>query len=148
VLSQLCHPTREAHRPLVQWLQRLLLDKPGDTVVMVPEIADYETRRGLLHIALKSGTETTKSLRRLDFFAEELDYLPLTTKTMRRAARLWAEARHAGAPTADARALDGDVILAAQALEVDGIVVTEDTAHLQRFVEAKRWNKLGKPEPK
>ncbi len=36
-------------------------------------------------------------------------------------------------------ALDGDVILAAQALEVDGVVITENLRHMTRFVTAYRW---------
>ncbi len=58
---------------------------------------------------------------------------------MRRAAELWAEARHAGLSTTPGEALDGDVILAAQALDVAGIVFTENLRHISRFVTAYRW---------
>ena len=44
-----------------------------------------------------------------------------------------------GKPTADPRELDGDVILAAQALQVGGTVVTENPGHLALFVRIERW---------
>ena len=43
---------------------------------------------------------------------------PITTSVMQRAASLWADARNSGIPTAADPSLDGDVILAAQALGV------------------------------
>jgi len=38
--------------------------------------------------------------------------------------------------------LDSDVILAAQALTENGIVATENVAHLSLFVEAKDWRDI------
>ena len=61
---------------------------------------------------------------------------------MLRAAELWAEARKRGQPTADPKVLDGDVILAAQALQVGGIVVTDNIGHLSQFVDARRWSDI------
>lgn len=90
-----------------EWLLDLL---SAGTQVVIPEIADYELRRELL----RAGK--TASVARLDSLATTLDYLPLTTSAMRRAAELWAEIRRRGKPTADSAALDGDVILAGQAL--------------------------------
>jgi predicted nucleic acid-binding protein len=46
----------------------------------------------------------------------EIIYLPITTEVMLKAAQLWAQVRQQGKPTADNKALDGDVILAAQAI--------------------------------
>jgi predicted nucleic acid-binding protein len=108
---------------------------------MVPEIADYELRRKLLHLIHK-GQAAPESIRRLDDLAKLLDYLPLDTDTMRQAAQLWADARIRGIPTASDPALDGDVILAAQALSVDGAIVTSNRRHLSRFVEAKEWHEF------
>jgi predicted nucleic acid-binding protein len=100
-----------------------------------------------MHVALKSGQPTTRSLLRLDLLTEKLEYLPLNTATMRRAAGLWAEGRLAGQPTAVDGALDCDVLLAAQALQVSGVVVTENIRHLSRYVESRRWQDVESDAP-
>ena len=116
-----------------QWMESLVLN--GDEV-LVPEIADYEVRRELLR------ARKTHGLARLDILKNSLGYLPLTTSVMLKAAELWAQARNSGLPTADPKALDCDVILAAQALEKDGIVATENVGHLARFVDARDWRDI------
>lgn len=63
------------------------------------------------------------------------------------AAELWAEARKTGQPTADPKALDGDVILSAQARLLCGeatevIVATTNVAHLSRFITALDWQTI------
>jgi predicted nucleic acid-binding protein len=83
--------------------------------------------------------EKQAGLRRLDQLKATLTYLPLSTSIMLEAARLWAQARQQGHPTADPKELDCDVILAAQALEVGAIVITDNIGHLSRFVEARKW---------
>ena len=134
VLSRLCYPFREENRPLVQWFEEA---SRADDLLCLPEITDYETRRGLLHLAFRSGRSTTRSLRHLDQLGDLLTYLPLTTSVMRRAANLWADARHMGLPTGSS--LDVDVILAAHASEISGAVVTDNLRHLGRFVPSYRW---------
>jgi predicted nucleic acid-binding protein len=104
--------------------------------VCVPEIADYEVRRELLRANKVQG------IGRLDAVKKSLGYLPITTEIMLKAADLWAQARRSGLPTADPKALDGDVILAAQALEVEGIVATDNVGHLARFVTARTWRDI------
>ncbi len=124
-------------RRCAEWCNRLLLR--GERFV-VPEICDYELRRELL----RSGK--LQSVKRLDEFARATGYLPLDTETMLRAAALWAEQRNAGAPTADAAALDGDVILAAQAQlhaerhKLEAIIVTTNVGHLGRMAKAVKWD--------
>lgn len=86
--------------------------------VCVPEICDYELRRELLRADL------TQALTRLDQLEHEVDYVPITTAMMREAAEYWAEARNAHKPTSPKEALDGDVILAAQAVLSAGAVIT------------------------
>jgi predicted nucleic acid-binding protein len=109
--------------------------------ILVPEIADYEVRRELIRAGKSRG------LARLDALGDRHQYLPVTTQAMRRAAELWAEARRRGRPTADASALDVDVILAAQAsllLETDDdvVVATTNVRHLAQFVPARRWQEI------
>lgn len=145
VLTRLCHPHKDVNLNVNEWLEKILSSEPF--TVIIPEIADYELRRGLMHLALKSGQPTTRSLLRLDLLTEKLEYLPLNTATMRRAAGLWAESKVAGRPTAVDIALDGDVILAAQALEVSGVVVTGNIRHLSRFVESLRWQDVAIDAP-
>lgn len=137
VLSRLCHPACAEDFALGQWFDEVARE---EDLVCLPEITDYETRRGLLHIALRNGRSTTKSLRRLDQLGSSLTYLPMTTSVMLRAARLWAEARFKGFPTGPS--LDVDTILAAQALEISGAVVTHNLRHLGRFVPSYRWQEI------
>ncbi|NEQ18330.1 MAG: type II toxin-antitoxin system VapC family toxin, partial [Moorea sp. SIO3E2] len=80
--------------------------------VVLPEIIDYEIRRELLRANKVSG------IKKLNRLKAEIIYIPITTEVMLKAAELWAEVRKKGKPTADPKALDGDVILAAQAILV------------------------------
>ena len=130
-LGRIVHP--RPNPDIAAWLEALLR---SGAVVIVPEIADYEVRRSLLLEGL------TTSVVRLNQLKTVFDYLPLTTETMLKAAELWAEARKRGRPTADPKELDGDVILAAQALQVEAVVATENVGHLSQFVEARPWREI------
>lgn len=131
ILGKLVHPRQVLD--IYQWFQGLL---EKEYPVVIPEIVDYELRRNLLH------KDFIKSIERLDLLKETLIYLPLNTDTMLRAAELWALARKQGKPTADYKSLDCDVILAAQTLQVNGIVVTENVKHLSLFVETRLWHQI------
>ncbi len=127
------------------WI-RLCLDDPRTTIIL-PEIADYEVRRKLL--SLPHGVA---SLRRLDDLVRPggpFLHLPINTGAMRRAAGLWSEARRGGYSTADEKALDGDVILAAQTLEYVGagdqlFIATGNESDLARYVgeRAQPWESI------
>ena len=138
LLGRLCHPHVAQHQQLTEWVAEVLSKAPRDTRLILPEIADYELRRKLLHL-IKRNPRAERSLRRLDELAAILEYRALSTATMRRAAALWADARQRGLPTAPPEALDSDVILAAQALEVDGTIVTTNRKHISRFAPALGW---------
>jgi predicted nucleic acid-binding protein len=107
--------------------------------VVLPEIADYEVRRELLRAGKLAG------IRRLDQLKAATTYFSITTEAMLLAAQLWAEARRIGKPTADPKALDGDVILAAQARlrEIQGnevTIATTNIGHLSQFVvDVREW---------
>ena len=125
---------------ITDWLSQCLLS--GHRVI-VPAIVYYELRRELLRVNKTFGVE------RLDAFSAKMPgrYLPLSDEALRLAAELWATARQQGRPTADAKDLDVDVILAAQALSFgpafsDVTVVTTNPKHLSQFITAKNWDEI------
>ena len=140
ILGQLCHPSKPNNHRASTWLQAVL-DDAVEHRVIVPEICDYELRRKLLHLVAK-GQSTQRSIDRLDTFRRQLEFLPLDSNTMLKAAEFWCQARLSGQPTASNDALDGDVILAAQAALVGGTVVTTNQKHPRRFVPASDLDDL------
>ena len=107
----------------------------------VPEICDYEVRRELIRANKANG------LARLDQLKQQIEYVPLTTQMMLRAAEFWATARNSHQPTASGEALDADVILAAQAalsvqIGEEVVIATTNVGHLERFVSAKQWKDI------
>jgi predicted nucleic acid-binding protein len=121
-----------------KWMESLV--RKGAWIA-IPEIADYEVRRELLRAT------KTKGLARLDALKANAVYIPITTETMLKAAEFWAAARKQGKPTADDKALDGDVILAAQAFLLseggyETVIATTNVKHLSLFVDARIWSKV------
>jgi predicted nucleic acid-binding protein len=121
------------------WVSRC--ERQGHTV-LVPAIVYYEALREL---ELRRAAQQIQRLRTYCLHPDR--YIPLTTVHLDLAARLWAQSRRVGTPTASAQALDADVILAAQALglglgESDYIVATTNPAHLSRFVHCAEWTEI------
>ncbi len=112
------------------------------SIILIPEIADYEVRRELIRVGRQ------RSVRQLDQLKGALEYIPLTTEMMLKAAELWAQVRQMGQPTADPNALDGDVILAAQTITIaqqrqqEIIIATTNVGHLSRFTIAQHWQMI------
>jgi predicted nucleic acid-binding protein len=107
--------------------------------VIIPEITDYEVRRELLR------SNKVKGIKRLDELIELVEYLPISTAAMRQAAIFWAQARQQGQPTAGDKTIDGDMILAAQAMTLnvaDVAIATTNVGHLSRFVRADLWQNI------
>ena len=86
-----------------------------------------------------------KGLARLDEWIDSLEYLPITTESMRQAAVFWAEARQKGQPTASDKTIDADMILVAQVFVMDAqnkVIATTNVGHLSRFVAADIWQNI------
>lgn len=121
-----------------QWAADL---QAAGTLVQVAEIADYEVRRELLR------ARKVRSVERLNQMKADFGYVAITTATMLQAAVYWAQLRQQGQPTASELALDGDVILAAQAALLLGsghsvVIATTNVGHLSRLVPAEEWEKI------
>ena len=137
-LGLLTHPQRsEEVIAVTDWLSRVLL---AGSQVIVPAIVYYELKRELLR------AKKTFGIGRLDLFVNSSPgrYLPLSDEALRLAADLWARSRQEGRPTAEGKALDIDVLIAAQALamRVEVTIVTTNAKHLSQFVSAKHWNEI------
>ena len=122
-----------------KWLEVIL--RKGYSV-FIPEIADYEIRRELLRANKFNG------IQRLDQLKLAIGYIPISTETMLKAAKFWAKLRQDGQPTADDKALDGDVILAAQAVTIvdytksSVLIATTNVGHLNRLTPAYNWREI------
>lgn len=139
-LGMVTHPQATGtNLQCAQWLKELLKD---GAEVRVPEICDYELRRELLR------AQKHTSIGKLDQLGKAVGYLELTTEIMQKACEIWAQLRNQNQATASYDALDGDVILAAQAIilsqkpEYAGVkivVATSNVGHLARMVSADEW---------
>ena len=115
----------------------------GGSRIIVPEIVHYEIRRELLRLSkTRAMTSIEKYVR-----AEPDRFRIVTSRDLELAAELWAESRRRGMPTADDRALDIDVILAAQVRDLgipmsDLVVATSNSKHLSQFVPSEHWSNL------
>ncbi len=130
ILGKVVHPRK--HTEARRWLAEAVMHHD----VLISEVCDYELRRELIRIG------AVRSLSHLDELGRELRYLPVTTSTWRSAARLWAVMREAGRATSDAAALDGDVILAAQARDEDAIIVTTNVRHFTSIADARMLDEI------
>jgi predicted nucleic acid-binding protein len=53
--------------------------------------------------------------------------------------------RRTGKPTAAGDGLDGDMLIAAQAIAEQAVVITTNPRHFEALVHAKRWDDLEQP---
>ena len=142
ILGALVNPNPKS--PEVKAVQRWANQiESGGHLLIVPAIVDYELRREQVRRA------ATASLATLDAFNAAVPdrYLPLTDTALKRAAQLWAQVRQSGLPTADAKSLDCDILLAAQVLDLNlpvgsFIVATTNTQHLSRVISCDLWQNL------
>lgn len=123
-----------------KWVKELM---DSGIQIFVPEVADFEIRRELLRADKLSG------IQRLDEFNSiSVDrYVPINTDAMRRAAVIWADARNRGVPSSDVRALDADVILAAQVLTFglaisEIVIATSNLRHIRQYAPCELWSDI------
>lgn len=123
-----------------QWIKDCIA---GGNSIVAPAISYYETLRELERLGAVS------QIARLRAFCHAVPfrYISLADAHLDLASQLWGRARNAGTPTSGVEALDGDVILAAQALSLGlsstgYIVATTNVKHLSRFVPCDEWTNI------
>lgn len=134
-LGLLAHDRPAQRVPIQEWLLKQI---SSGATVFVSEVADYEVRRELTRL-IQSRQLPVSRLARLDQLAEVFGYLPVSTAMWKRAAELWADARRYGRPTANPAALDADVLIASQAIEIQATVVTSNPTHLGQWTKIQVW---------
>lgn len=141
ILGKLCY-TKSLNTPDLDLFENALLT--GNYRFIVPEISDYELRRKFLHNSQKTppALPGVAAISKLDILKMRLGYLALTTSIMQDAASLWARCRVHNHQFARDEALDGDVILAAQARSINATVLTDNTKHLSFLVPTKTLSQL------
>lgn len=140
VLGFLTHPKGSPDAiACAQWMIKVL---GKGASVCVPEICDYELRREYVRLS------STSAIAKLDQLNTAIRYVPISTNMMQEAARLWAGVRNRGMTTAHPQAIDGDVILAAQALKTSSasdklLVATTNVGHLSALsLDARLWRDI------
>lgn len=148
-LSLVTHPKGgEEAQKCKSWLTGILAD---GHMALVPEICYYEVRRELKRSELRSGI-SSEGLAKLDSFVEDVGIVPITSKAMRLAGELWAEARHRHQRGAPDPALDADMILCAQARLINPndwgmtggkvVIATGNLKHLENFAATRHWRQF------
>lgn len=122
-----------------QWMNAC--DMAGHQI-LIPAISYYEVLR-----ELEMRRATSQIARLKTFCLDAKRFISLTTDDLETAAQLWGQARRAGQPTADPQALDGDVILAAQAIGLgfppsQFIIATTNPGHLSRYAPCDLWTNI------
>jgi len=145
ILTCIVRPEVDENKSVAGAILRLLEDPQFE--LCVPEIIDYELRRKLLHLGQQRHHARKWAHEALVLLDEivAVGYIPLTTATMRLAAELWAKTRSEGRLRGPEESLDVDVILAAQAKQVGGHVVTQNEKHFRDLAGVFDWRPYRQP---
>ena len=139
-----CHPRPKKGTEFDDFRSWLMKALEGRTRIIIPAIADYEVRRELVR---NGSLDSIDLLDQIEDgrhpILKGITYLPLSEGALKGAAKLWAEARNKGYATAGDQALDGDVMVAAQALDHAGTstrftIATGNVKDLARYVGRRR----------
>jgi predicted nucleic acid-binding protein len=139
ILSKILRPEVQENQPVFDAISRL--QGNPQLRIFVPEIVDYELRRKLLHLGYRQR-QTRKWAREALFGLDKwvsIGYIPLTTKVMRLAADIWAQTRANGQLRGPEDDLDVDVILAAQARQAGGYILTTNEKHFRNIAHVFDW---------
>jgi predicted nucleic acid-binding protein len=135
-----CSPSLLDVRAARAWLDFLMASR---AVVVIPELTDYEVRRGLLH------PDSPAKRDRLEALRDDLVVVDVSAAAWKKASECWAFVRKAGKPTADPLSLDADAVLAGIAATIGSdtdtvIIATTNVGHLQRFpgIDARWWAQI------
>lgn len=105
----------------------------GAEIVLSPMVV-FEIQRGLI---LKRATTQRRNFKRL---VAKLRYTEFDLRVWDRASEFWAHSRRVGMPLQDA-----DILIAAQAYEVQAVMVTNNERHFAPFVamglQIEDWTK-------
>ena len=148
VLSLLASPIQDASRQeeneiyqCTEWLYYLL---SKGVYIVTSEISDYEIRREFIRIK-SDGLVILDSLRSV------VDFFPITTEVLKKAAEFWADARQNHIPTSDDKNIDADMIILAQWSllheEFPGrniLIATKNIRHMKIFAKenAQEWRNI------
>lgn len=124
----------------LQWV--LDMEAAGHRFI-VPAVADYEVRRELIRAGKVKGIAALNAFNT----AQPGRFISMTDSALLLGANLWAQARNAGTPTAHPRDLDGDVLIAAQALDMglplaEIVIATVNVSHISLFAPAVFWSNI------
>jgi predicted nucleic acid-binding protein len=139
ILAKAVRPAVPENKAIAIALSRLAQDVRYK--VCIPEIADYGLRRKLLHLGHhphQARKWAQEALTLLDGLIST-SYIPITTDTMRLAAGIWAHTRAKGQLRASEDKLDIDVILAAQARQSGGKIITTNEKHFRNIADVFDW---------
>jgi len=107
-------------------IKRAVLDQH---ILYLSQPVDFEVVRGLLKV-----NATRKLSAFEDEFAPQLDWLALTDTDWRQAARFWVDAVSRGKQLSDV-----DLLLAALALRINGVIISDDGDFDALPVKRENW---------
>ncbi len=106
----------------------------NNSKILISPIVFYEVMRFFYH------KKAVKEINFLLKLVDKLYWIDTNYNTWDKGAKIWAQARSIGRPTADEKSLDADVLIAAQAKEHNAVVVTKNTKHFTYLgVENEQW---------
>ena len=111
------------------------------------ELCFYEVKRGLIEAKKRGGTG--QGIGKLEELRDQFETLPINRMVVDEAAEIWAKSRLEGKPSAEEKALDIDIIIAAHyrvlTQEFPGryvVISTKNIKHFKHFAEAQEWQNI------